>query len=85
MYWIEKPPKATGWYRRRRAFLLIPKKIQGVWRWWESAEWEERVEYWHAVFEVWVPTRWMDKRELNLECDWDDTTGKFINKWEQCG
>lgn len=46
MRWNSKPrpKKEEGALRVRRRFLLLPKNIQGEWRWLERAQWTEQGE-----------------------------------------
>jgi len=41
MRWLSKEYQdgAGQWYKTKKQFLFIPKKIGGEWRWLEKAEW----------------------------------------------
>lgn len=47
--------------RKRKAFLLLPKKIEGKTKWLTSAEWTERYHAHseiNARFNYWKPVKW---------------------------
>jgi hypothetical protein len=49
--------------RTRKGFLFLPKEIDGLTRWWEYAEWEEK--HWSdgggmMGSDGWSPIRWLD-------------------------
>jgi hypothetical protein len=43
------------WIRKKRRFLLIPKKIGNEWRWLEWTEWESRKEN-----HIWIDINWVN-------------------------
>jgi hypothetical protein len=48
--------------RRRRGFLLLPKRIGSKVRWLERATWSE-VYYRGSRLVRWVPYAWVDEKE----------------------
>jgi hypothetical protein len=57
MKWHSKEYKndAGQWYIDRKRFLILPKKIEGQWRWLEKAEWTCR-----KVGTKWVKDKWIN-------------------------
>lgn len=57
--------KALNWNDRdqkrvQHKFLFWPRLINGIWRWWECARWEEKVEHIAAGVYKWYPVKWID-------------------------
>ena len=47
--------------RIRKAFLLFPRTIKSITKWWTQATWEEElVRYGYSQTE-WIPIRWIEE------------------------
>lgn len=62
MRWSSPEPTPTriGDRRKRKGFLLFPKRIDEVTRWLETAEWEECLIPSGSGYLRWVDGRWLD-------------------------
>lgn len=60
MRWDWSKPR-NGATRSRDGFLLLPRCIEGEWRWLERADWIERYEDGYGVrYSGWYATEWMN-------------------------
>ena len=54
--------KKLGDKRLRTRFLLIPKKINGEWRWWETATWQQEYKRDNGAHDSWWSIHWVTGR-----------------------
>lgn len=59
MRWKQRPQRQR---RVKRRFLILPKCVNGEWRWLEVATYEQRLESsWSESY--WIDTKWIDDEE----------------------
>jgi hypothetical protein len=57
MKWQKKQRPSYGETRTKTGFLWFPVCLEGEWRWWERATWEERFSY--ASLLGWEKEKWV--------------------------